>query len=238
MPGINSLSVVIPMYNEELCAEDAISEASRVLSSLPLEYEIIAVNDHSCDNTARVLENLARADQKIKIVNNPARSGLGGSLRAGFLRAEGEAVFYTDADLPCNFDEIRSALSLMERNNADIVSAYKSDYRNYGARRMVYSIVYNKLINFLFKINLKDVNFSFKLFRRDKLNRLDLKSEGSFINAELFAKARAAGYVITEFPVNYTPRKKGSSKLDNFWNIKKIICELLSFIGSGKLPKR
>ncbi len=234
MPGINSLSAVIPMYNEELCVRDAVAEVSRVLSSLPLEYEIIAVDDSSCDATAQVLEDLASTDKKIKIVHNPVRMGLGGSLRAGFLRAEGDAVFYTDADLPCCMDELKTAVSLMESNGSDIVSAYKSSYKRYGLRRMIYSLIYNKLINLLFKVNLKDVNFSFKLFRRDKLNKLGLRSDGSFINAELFAKARAAGYAITEFPVTYTPRSKGSSKLDNFWNVRKIICELFSFIKSGR----
>jgi glycosyltransferase involved in cell wall biosynthesis len=217
------------MFNEELCAADVINEARRVISSLPLEYEIIAVNDCSSDGTAAALQQLASRDNKIKIVRNHKRLGLGGSLRAGFRQAAGEVIFYTDADLPCRMDELKTAIAIMEKQDADIVCAYKIDLKQYGLKRSLYSLAYNKLINTLFRINLKDVNFSFKLFRGDKLDKLMLESDGSFINAELFIKARRAGYKIIEFPARYLPRNKGNSKLDNCGNIVKIIRELLAF---------
>jgi glycosyltransferase involved in cell wall biosynthesis len=235
---VESLSVVIPMLNEENNVRDVLSEAIRVASSLPLRFEIIAVNDRSSDATADILERLALTDDRIKVVHNRKRLGLGGALRAGFLRASGQVIFYTDADIPCEINGLLTAVDLMGQLDADIVSAYKSNPREYGFKRTIYSFVYNKLINILFRVNLRDVNFSFKLFRRDKLNELMLKSSGSFINAELFIKARRAGYVIVEFPARYLPRSKGNSKLDNFGNIAKIICELLIFMTRHNLRRR
>jgi glycosyltransferase involved in cell wall biosynthesis len=220
------------MRNEESCAAEAVAEALRIVSVLGLKYEIIVVNDHSCDGTAEVLGRISANNNKIKVVDNHEKAGLGAALRTGFICASGEVILYTDADLPCRMDELQAAISLMQEQGSDIVTAYKTRHDQCGLRRLVYSFVYNKIVNILFQVKLRDINFSFKLFRRDKLIKLNLKSEGSFINAELFTKARRAGYSILEFPVRYLPRVKGKSKLDNLGNIKKIICEMLIFITS------
>ena len=238
MARIEGLSVVIPMRDEELCAQETVMEVLRVLHSLPFKHEIIAVNDHSSDATAAVLEKLASGNDNIRITHNHHSIGLGSSLRAGFLCASYDTILYTDADLPCKMDELKIASALMQEQGLDIVTAYKTTYGRSAVRRRLYSFVYNGLINTLFGVKLRDINFSFKLFRRDKLNKLGLKSEGSFINAELFIKARRAGYRIAEFPVRYLPRIKGKSKLDNLGNIRKIICEMLFFILSKNAYKK
>ncbi len=232
MLDIDGLSIVIPMRNEELCAEEAVIEALRVLHSLSFRHEVVVVNDHSSDGTVAVLERLAAANGRIRITHNHGKAGLGNALREGFQRASYGTILYTDADLPCKMDKLRVAIALMQEKGADIVTAYKITYGRCRMKRLVYSFVYNRIINILFRVKLRDINFSFKLFRKDKLVKLGFKSEGSFINAELFAKARRAGYNIVEFPVRYLPRTKGRSKLDNLGNIRKIFCEMLLFITS------
>lgn len=234
MLEIKSLSIVIPARDEESCIAETIRQALKTAAASGLEYEVIVVNDHSCDSTFGLLNELAAENRRVKVFNNPANAGLGAALREGFRQASGDLILYTDADLPCAMSELDIALALMRKDNADIVTAYKSGYERYGLRRMAYSFIYNRIVGILLRVGLRDVNFSFKLFKRDKLAKLDLRSEGSFINAELFAASRRAGYSISEFPVQYLPRAGGKSKLDNFRNIFTIIREMSVFLLAGR----
>ena len=231
---VDSLSVVIPMYNEEYYAREVVAEAIRAVSSVTSRVEVIAVDDHSSDATPVILENLVSGDSRIKTVRNSRRLGLGGALLAGFAAASGSAVLYTDADFPCDMGNIRRAVELMEREDADIVSAYRSGFLRENFHRSAYSFVFNGMVNLFFNPGIKDVNFSFKLFDRGKLNALRIGSRGSFINTEMFVKAKRSGYKIAQFPAQYLRRAKGVSKLDNFGNIFGILREMACFAVSER----
>ncbi|MGC8756683.1 MAG: glycosyltransferase family 2 protein, partial [bacterium] len=97
-----------------------------------------------------------------------------------------------------------------------------------GLRRLIYSYVYNSLIKLIFHLRVKDVNFSFKLVRKEVFNYVKLKSEGSFIDAELLIKAQRYGFKIIQFGTNYFPRTRGISTLSSSSVILKIIKEMLS----------
>jgi hypothetical protein len=79
----------------------------------------------------------------------------------------------------------------------------------------VYSVVYNTLIRAVFGLGVKDVNFSFKLFRRALLERFPLKSEGSLIDVEFLVRAKKAGANIIQIGVDYFPRSRGLSTLSS-----------------------
>jgi len=155
---------------------------------------------------------------------------LGNALRTGFCHAAKEAILYTDADMPCDLGELRKAITLMEEEDADIVSAYRLNNKQGGLKRYLYSRVFNFFMRTLFHLGVRDINFSFKLFRKNRLDALRLESQGSFINAELFAKAVKAQYKIVQFPAFFLLRQRGKSKLDNIGNIATIICESVLFL--------
>ena len=90
-------------------------------------------------------------------------------------------------------------------------------------------MVYNLLIRFLFPLRVKDINFSFKLFKREMLDTVVLESEGSFIDAELLIKSKLHGFKITQFGVDYFPRNRGTSTLASPDVILKMIRELVVF---------
>jgi len=230
-----SISAVIPMYNEESYVTDVVYKLKNVLESLTDDFEIIAVDDSSTDNTLNLLQSLSLSEKCIKIVRNPQNLGLGGTLRAGFNRATKDLIFYTDADLPCDLSNLETALAVGKENNADIVAAYRSNRMVEGLKRFIYSRAYNLIIRLLFGVKVKDINFSFKLFKTDKLKKLDLFSQGSFIDSEIIIQAKRSGYKIVQIPLKYLLRERGVSKLDNFSNIKTIICEIFSFIKKNRL---
>jgi glycosyltransferase involved in cell wall biosynthesis len=222
-----SISVVFPMYNEEAYIHRAVRAARSVLSEIAPDHEIVIVDDASTDATGAIADQLASGDPRIRVVHNPVNRRLGGTLRAGYAVATKDLVVYTDADLPFDLQELGRAVRLLEYQQADVLAAYRFDRTAEGFLRTVYSFVYNLLIRVLFGLRIKDVNFSFKLFRRSLLERFPLRSEGSFIDVEFLARARKAGAAIIQIGVDYFPRSRGVSTLSSPGVILKILREMV-----------
>jgi hypothetical protein len=123
-------------------------------------------------------------------------------------------VLYSDADLPFDFKELARAVHLIEYQQADVLAAYRFDRTSEGLLRTLYTLVYSGLVRVLFGLRFRDVNFSFKLFRRPLLDRIELRSEGSFIDAEFLVRARNAGARIIQMGVDYFPRSEGRHRRD------------------------
>jgi hypothetical protein len=94
-----------------------------------------------------------------------------------------------------------------------VLAAYRFDRTSEGLLRTFYTLAYSALVRTLFRLRLRDINFSFKLFRRSLLERIELRSEGSFIDAEFLLRARRAGATIIQMGVDYFPRVRGVSSL-------------------------
>jgi glycosyltransferase involved in cell wall biosynthesis len=224
-----SISLVYPMFNEEENIDRAVHFAEAVLSGITPDYEIIIVNDASTDRSPEIADALARSNGCIKVFHHARNLKLGGALRTGFSKATKELIFYCDSDLPVDLLELTRAVRIMEFTNSDVVSAFRFDRTAEGLIRTVYSVVYNLLIRFLFPLRVKDINFSFKLFKREMLDKVVLESEGSFIDAELLIKSKLHGFKITQFGVDYFPRNRGLSTLASPDVIIKMIQELVAF---------
>ena len=221
-----SLSVVIPMYNEEAYVDRAVAAATGVLEEMGGEWEIVIVDDASTDDTARRAEALAAADARVRVIHNAVNRRLGGTLRAGYAAARKELIFYTDADLPVDLSQLPRAVRLLEYQQADLLAGYRFDRTSEGLHRALYTIGYHVLIRLLFGLRIRDVNFAFKLFRRSLLQRFPLRSEGSFIDAELLLRARKAGAVMIQMGLDYFPRTRGRSKLSSLGVIAAILREM------------
>jgi glycosyltransferase involved in cell wall biosynthesis len=221
-----SISVVFPMYNEEAYIHRAVAAARAGLAEVTSDHEIIIVDDASTDRTGEMADALARDDPRVKVVHNQKNRRLGGTLRAGYAVATKELVLYSDADLPFDFHEVARAVRLLEYQQADVLAAYRFDRTSEGLLRTIYTLGYSGVIRTLFGLRLRDVNFSFKLFRRSLLERIVLKSEGSFIDAEFLVRARRAGAAIIQIGVDYFPRTRGTSSLASPGVIVKILQEM------------
>src|SRR5205814_10411740 len=170
-----SISIVYPMFNEEENIKHAVRFAEGALADMTSDYEILIVNDASTDRSADVAEALARANPRVKVFHHERNLKLGGALRTGFSNATKELVFYCDSDLPVDLMELNRAVHIMEFISSDIISAFRFDRTAEGPIRTLYSVVYNLLIRFLFPLRVKDVNFSFKLFKREVLDKVVLE---------------------------------------------------------------
>ena len=233
MPGVASLTIFFPMWNEQDYIYPTVDAAHDVCGQMLAEgeitdYEILIVDDASTDSTGSIADGLAADDTRVRVVHHPVNRRLGGCIKTGFAGARGDMVLYTDADLPCDLAELRKAVRLLRYYRADIVSAYRHDRTGEGARRVVYSWMYNWLITLLFDLHVRDVNFAFKLCQRSIFDKVELTSEGSFIDAELLIRAQGLGYRVIQFGVDYFPRSVGVSTLSSGSVITKILREMFS----------
>ena len=218
------------MWNEEEYLQRALNAATElgdelIAQNTVADYEMIIVNDASTDETATLADEAAAANRRVVVVHHPVNRKLGGSIKSGFAAATGDVVLYTDADLPFDFREVHKAMRLMNQYEADIVAAYRFDRTGEGYVRVVYSFFYNLLVRALFGCRFRDVNFAFKLVRRSVLQKVQLSSEGSFIDAELMVSARKLGMNVVQFGVDYFPRTRGVSTLSSPSVIVKILKE-------------
>jgi glycosyltransferase involved in cell wall biosynthesis len=226
-PGMApSISVVFPMWNEEAYVHRAVAAAREALAEVTADWEVILVDDASTDRTGELADALARQDPRIKVIHNERNRKLGGTLRTGYAAATKDLVVYSDADLPFDFREIARAVRLLEYQQADVLAAYRHDRTAEGPLRTLYTLVYTSLVRLVFRLRVRDVNFSFKLFRRALLERIQLKSEGSFIDAEFLVRARKAGASIIQIGVDYFPRSRGLSTLASPGVIMNILVDM------------
>ena len=216
------------MFNEELNIEHAIDAAVESLEKYTGEYEIVIVDDASTDSSPRLVAARARANPRIRMIRHPRNRKLGGALKSGFAAATKDLVLYMDADLPFDPDVLGRAMRAMEVTGADLIAGYRHDRTMEGWKRTLYSYVYNALIGILFGWPHRDINFSFKLMKREVLEAIELKSEGSLIDAELIVKAKNHGFAIQQIGLDYFPRIRGASHLSSLGVIAKIFRELFA----------
>lgn len=230
------LSFVFPMYNEigniESCVAQALATGRKITSDL----EIVVVDDASTDGCGELADQLAERHPEVKVIHHVRNRKLGGALRTGFAAATKEWILYIDSDLPIDMDDALRAVPLAA--DADMVIGNRQG-RAEGIKREVMSFTYNRLIRYLFGLNVRDVNFAFKLFRRVILDHITLQSEGSFIDAELLVEANKAGFRIAQIPIAYHPRVAGVSTLASTSVVRTILRELWSYHAAArKRPAR
>jgi len=242
-PTFGTLTLMFPMWNEEEMIHRTVGAARETGEDLIAsgdigDYEILLVDDASTDATGKIADELAARNPRVRVVHHAQNRKLGGSVRTGLNEASGDLVLYTDADMPFDLADLGKALRLMRVYDADIVSAYRFDRTGEGALRALYSYVYNSLVKIILGLRIRDVNFAFKLVRKNVINHIELESEGSLIDVELLAKAQRLGFHIIQFGVDYFPRDRGTSTLSSPAVIVNIVKELSHLLPSMRRVER
>jgi dolichol-phosphate mannosyltransferase len=206
---VKDLTIVLPAYNEEESLPDALEQCGEFIEQMPdLDAEVVIVDDGSSDGTAALLKEWSLTRPWLRIISHPVNSGYGAALKTGFDAANGRFVFYTDSDNQFDILELREILPLIE--DADLVAGFRV-YRFDPLTRLVVSWVYNRVVRVLFRVPVRDVDCSFKLMRRERLDRLVLMSDDFFIDTEIVARARKWNWRIKEVGVRHYPRRKGKT---------------------------
>ena len=206
IPDGFKLSVVIPVYNER----QWIREIIRRVQEVPIPKEIILVDDCSTDGTREILRELE--GDEIRVFFQPHNQGKGAALRAGFQHATGDVVIVQDADLEYDPSEYPRLIQPILENRADVV--YGSRFIG-DSHRVLYHWHYfaNKaltgLSNMFTNLNLTDMETCYKVFRREVLAGIQLKSNRFGFEPEItakIAKRRNPAWRIYEIPISYAGR--------------------------------
>ena len=203
------LSVFFPAYNDSGTIASMVIRAVRAASELTPDYEIIVVDDGSSDQTARVVEDLAKRDPHVRLVSHDGNRGYGAALRTGFSSARKELVFFSDADGQFDVHELDGLFGLLKR--APVVLGYRIR-RSDPLHRLFIAKVYNIVIRLVFGLRVRDIDCAFKLFRREVLQEVELESDGAFISSELLIKLKRRNVAMVERGVHHYPRTTGVSK--------------------------
>ena len=207
--SVPSLSLVLPAFNEAQNLPEGLAAAREVFGREAggrFDWEVVVVDDGSADETAAVVEAVAAAEPRVRLVRHDQNRGYGAALRSGFDAASKHWVMFTDADLQFDLGEIGRLLAHTQRY--EIIAGYRSPRRDPWNRR-ANAWAWGRLVNSVFDLGVRDVNCAFKLFRRDVLHGVRIRSNGAFVNTEILARARAAGFRIKEVPVSHFPRRHG-----------------------------
>jgi len=199
------LSVLVPAYNEEAGLETIL----RRVAAVPVDKEIIVVNDYSSDRTGAILDAATAGDDipGLRVIHHRENRGKGAAIRTALRVASGDAVIIQDADLEYDPQDYAALLAPILRGEARVV---------YGVRRLegqkllfrLGNRALTWLTNLLYGVRLHDMETCYKVMTIDIARSLDIESNGFDLEPEITAKIVRQGYAIREVPISYEPREE------------------------------
>ena len=203
-----SLSTIVPVYNEESNLPELVAALMPVLNDLGLPFEIIFINDGSTDDSAAVLDRLAADSPEIKVIHFRRNHGQTAAMMAGLDFSVGDVIVPIDADLQNDPQDIPR---LLERLNEgfDLVSGWRKDRKDSRIFRNLPSWFANRLISKISGVKLHDYGCTLKAYRRSIIEDVRLYGE---MHRFLPIYASWAGARTTEIVVNHNARTRGESK--------------------------
>lgn len=205
------LSVVIPVYNEVQTIKEIVARVQAV----ELEKEIIIVDDYSTDGTREHLREVNQVHENLKVLYHDHNQGKGAALRTGFQAITGDVVIIQDADLEYDPREYPHLLAPIVDGRADVV--YGSRFLG-GPHRVLFFWHYvgNKFLtlisNMFTNLNLTDMETCYKVFKREILNEITVKSNRFGFEPEFTAKIARKGFRIYETSISYSGRTYAEGK--------------------------
>ena len=199
------VSVIIPVYNEK----STISEIIDRVRAVDLEKEMIVVDDGSTDGTSQQLAEIARRFEDVKIISHQKNRGKGAALRTGFAEASGEIIIVQDADLEYDPREYAAHLVPILDGRADVV--YGSRFLG-GPHRVLFFWHYvgNRFLTLLSdafsNLNITDMETCYKVFKREVLDDIKLKSNRFGFEPEFTMKIAKKRCRVYEVPISYSGR--------------------------------
>lgn len=230
-----TLSVVMPAYNEGSHIYDNLLQTSTELSVFATNYEIILVNDGSLDNTVEEARRAAIEDTHIRVISYKPNRGKGGAIREGILNAIGEYVAFCDADLDLSPSQLRGFLYELEEQDADIAigsKMHRDSKLDYPLFRKIMSLGYYVLLRMLFKLHTKDTQTGLKLFRGDTIKPIieHIETSGYAFDIEILATATNLDKKIIEMPVEivFSRKKESAGSRIHITDILKMFSDTLA----------
>ena len=206
------LSVVIPVFNEE----KTISQVIAAVAALPLDLEIVVVDDCSSDGTEQILRELESHTSTLRLVRHPTNQGKTAAVRTGIAQTKGEVVIIQDADLEQDPREIPKILQPILDGKAETVFGSRFLHQTKTGEMSWRQWLGNRTVtlfsNLFTGYRLTDVETGYKAIRGDIFRSLRLTSSGFGMEVEIPARLAARGITVLEVPVSYNARDYQAGK--------------------------
>jgi len=227
------ISVVIPVFNEELTVGNVIERLTAVMQKIGFKYEIIVVDDCSADRSLEISKS-----RGVKVFSLKKHMGKGYALRAGFAKAKGEIIVTIDSDGSHRPEELPRLLTPILQNKADLIigSRYLSQ-KPVATKKLNAAGVrlFNFLIKILTRIEVSDSQSGYRVMQSVVLRDMRLKSGEYEIESEMLVKIARRGLKVGEVPISFEQRTYGTSRLDPMVDGFKILLSIVSaYIKGGR----
>lgn len=228
------LTIVVPLYNEEESLPELVAWIDRVLTTYPLTYEIIMVDDGSTDTSWTVIKQLKEKYPTIKGIKFRRNYGKSAALNTAFAQAQGEVVITMDADLQDSPDEIPELYELIKKEGYDIISGWKKN-RHDPISKTIPTKLYNWATRKMSGIHLHDMNCGLKSYNGEVIKNIEVYGE---MHRYIPIMAKNAGFdKIGEKVVQHQARKYGVSKF-GLSRFSRGLLDLMSITFMAKFSKR
>ena len=211
------LSIIIPAKNEEGNLEDTIKELNNILLKNNIQHEIIVIDDHSSDNTLKILNLLKNNIHELKIINNTGKPGYGLTVRLGLENYSGEIIAIMMADGSDSPKDLIEFYFRSIKNNTCIFGSrfiaggYTKDYPKI---KYVLNRIFNNLVRLIFQIRYNDITNAFKVYTKEAIEGSKPFLSNHFnLTLELPLKIIIRGYHYEIVPNSWRNRKTGISKM-------------------------
>lgn len=223
-----SLSVVMPVYNEETTVREMIEK----VLSVDIVKQLIIVDDCSEDKTRDVLK-IFSSNPKVKLVYHQKNMGKGAALKTAFREVNGDVVVIQDADLEYEPEEFKEMIIPIQKGRADAVYGSRLTFAKPQRAYLFTHRVGNKIVtlfaSILYNTTLTDIETCYKMFKAELLKDLRIESRGFEVEPELTAKLLKKKLRIYEVPISYYGRNYTEGKKIRWWHIFGALWTLLKY---------
>ena len=211
---MQKLSIIIPVFNEENYISITLTKVLAA-NTLDMQKEIVVVDDGSADRTAAIVQDFAASHPEVVFFQQPVNMGKGAALRRGFAEATGDIILIQDADLEYDPEDYPMLIKPIKDGKADVV--YGSRFLG-GPHRVMYywHFLGNQLLtllsNMTSNLNLSDMETGYKVFKKEVIKPIPLRSNRFGFEPEITAKIARRNWRIFETPISYYGRSYAEGK--------------------------
>jgi glycosyltransferase involved in cell wall biosynthesis len=228
-----NLTILVPVYNEERAVQATFEDIKNTVKKISLSYEIIAVNDGSKDNSAKILSNI----KGIKLINHPYNKGYGASLKTGIKAAKGEWILITDADGTYPIKDIPRLINLIPKYDM-VIGARIGEHVKIPLLRKPAKFILQKIANFLTNKKIPDLNSGLRVFRKSiALRFFNLFPSGFSFTTTITLACLTNDYNVKFIPINYYERQGKSTihPIKDFVKFFNLIIRMTTYFNPFKI---
>ena len=229
---VKEISILLPAYNEATQIQLCIRQVQAHVSQFCDSFEIVVSEDGSSDGTDRIVAKLAQTDPTLVLLHSPNRLGKGRAIKNAVDAAKGRIVAFMDVDLATDLDCLPKLYDVVLQTGGMAIGSrhVKGAQVQRHATRTLFSLTFNLFVRILFFDGVRDHQCGFKIMKRSVAKAVldKSKSDGYFFDTEMIILCKKLGYPVTEVPVVWTEKNKGS-KVNPYRDSTKILRDMVRF---------